>query len=83
MSKILLESRVNPLSLSRIAKVQCSAKSAYLGQCFQLVLIKDICTVCATKICPQIYTESCDQSYSIGIKISKQRGDLAMKTSCV
>ena len=52
MSKILLESRVNPLSLSRIAKVQCSAKSTYLGQCFQLVLIKDICTVCASKNLP-------------------------------
>lgn len=30
-----------------------------------------------------MYAESCDQSYSIGIKMSKRYGDLARKASCV
>ena len=50
MSKKLLESKVNPLAL--IEHVQNSAKSGYLGQCFQLVLIKDVRSVCASKNLP-------------------------------
>lgn len=50
MSKKLLESRVNPLAL--IEQVQNSATSGYLGQCFQLGLIKDVRTMCASKNLP-------------------------------
>lgn len=40
------------LSLDRLAKVQDSAKSAYLGQCSQLVVIKNVCTMSASKNLP-------------------------------
>lgn len=43
---------MNPFALIEIAKVENSAKSTYLGQCSQLVLIKDVCTMCASKNLP-------------------------------
>lgn len=69
-----------PLGLDRLAKVQNSAKSAHLGQCWSKMYV--LCV--QTKFCPQMYAESCDQSCSIGIKISKWNGgDLANKASYV
>lgn len=72
------------LSLDRLAEVQNSANSTSLGQCSQLVSIKDVHPVCAPKICPWMCAENCDQSYSIRLKISNQsRRVLATRASYV
>lgn len=67
------------LSLDNTAKVQKSAKSVYLDQCVQLVLIKDVCTVQARTANKCIL-----HSYPVRLKISKMNGgDLTNKASCV
>lgn len=51
---------------------------------FSLLLIKDVCAELAPKICPPMCIKNCDQSNSIGLKLSKQsREFMSNKAPCV